>query len=284
MHARGHDAERGLDQALWLLKAFLPHLVLIGGWVPHLYRRYGGFREWSADLSRTFELDLLVSLPLERVAGDTIPAALRRAHFESRAAGAVWEGGKPRVRIEFMAAHRGTALERNQVVAVDGHEGFAALALDGLSLLRDFSTVLSVPVGRIDNAAQTVEVRVPTLGAYVVNKAITFPYRPAEIGEASPKRAKDILYLRDLMAAGEEVILRIEADLAELVKAGCAGELKHAAANTYLLLHGAMHRYLVEAAAVLAERERMAGGTAEADMAGRLTDLHELLAGSIPAV
>lgn len=93
-----------------------------------------------------------------------------------------------------MTAHRGPAEKQGDVVQVAGHQGLAALSLEGLSLLRDFGAELSVPVGRVGAAAHFVSVRVPTLGAYVVNKAITFPRRPAEQREGlSPKRSKDIL-------------------------------------------------------------------------------------------
>jgi hypothetical protein len=37
--------ERGLRSVLWTLRDYLPDLVLIGGWVPHLHRRYGVFPE-----------------------------------------------------------------------------------------------------------------------------------------------------------------------------------------------------------------------------------------------
>lgn len=37
--------ERGVRAVLWELRDYLPDLVLIGGWVPHLHRRYGPFPE-----------------------------------------------------------------------------------------------------------------------------------------------------------------------------------------------------------------------------------------------
>jgi len=175
-----------------MLRAFLPDLVLIGGWVPHLYRHYGGFSEWRAGLSGTTELDLLIVPPIARDDGATLPEVLRGAEFEQRAGGAVWESADPHARIEFMVPYQGPARGRSEVVPVDAHAGLGAIALDGLSLLSDFSTTLALPVGRAENAAQTVEVRVPTLGAYVLNKALTFPYRPAAAG-GGPERAKDIL-------------------------------------------------------------------------------------------
>ncbi len=46
----------------------------------------------------------------------------------------------------------------------------------------------------------------PTLGAHVVNKSATFNKRSAVTDRGSnPKRAKDLLYLRDVMADGDDV-------------------------------------------------------------------------------
>lgn len=283
IEAHDEDAERGLRHVLWSLRAFLADLVLIGGWVPYLYRRYGGFAEWRSDLSGTTELDLLVAPPISRRDGETLPAVLRQAKFEESAGGAVWEGGDPTARIEFMTPHGGTAHSRNEVVAVEGQEGLGAITLDGLSILSDFSITLRLPVGRFDGAVQKIEVRVPTLGAYTVNKTLTFPYRPSEAGEGvGPKRAKDILYLRDLMAAGDEVAERIETDIREIAKARYAGDVERARSNVYLLLNGGMRRYLSEAAGMLAERDRLPPVTAEADMEGHLSDLHEVLEDATP--
>ncbi len=50
-----------------------------------------------------------------------------------------------------------------------------------------------------------------------VNKAITFPERLRLTGGlGNPKQAKDVLYLRDLMAAGQEVQDEIRADLRKI--------------------------------------------------------------------
>lgn len=48
-----HRLERGLRAVLRELRDHLPDLVLIGGWVPHLHRRYGPVPEWRGSLSLT---------------------------------------------------------------------------------------------------------------------------------------------------------------------------------------------------------------------------------------
>ncbi len=37
-----------LRRVLWELRDYLPDLILIGGWVPYLYRRYGGLGTWRS--------------------------------------------------------------------------------------------------------------------------------------------------------------------------------------------------------------------------------------------
>jgi hypothetical protein len=69
--------ERGLRSVLWTLRDYLPDLVLIGGWVPHLHRRYGVFPEWGGELSLTSELDVLVDRVLPRGERPSLPESPR---------------------------------------------------------------------------------------------------------------------------------------------------------------------------------------------------------------
>jgi len=79
------------------------------------------------------------------------------------------------------------------------------------------------------------------------------------------------------MAAGDEVVKRIEAELLDIVASGPAHAIERARSNIYLVLHGAMRSYLAEAAVMLAERDRMDRSAAHADVEGHLVDLHEVL-------
>ena len=67
-----------------------------------------------------------------------------------------------------------------------------------------------------------VDVPVPLLDAYTLNKAATFLKRTPAAMEAgsrsNPKRAKDLLYLRDLVHGGPEVVGAIERDIATIVE------------------------------------------------------------------
>jgi hypothetical protein len=271
------QGEQGLRHALWSVRRFLPELVLIGGWVPYIYRRYGGFSEWGSGLSGTTELDLLVAPKDHADDGGTLADALRLAGFGPRAEGAVWESPDPAARIEFMTIHRGTAANLGRVVPLH-HAGVGAIALRDLTLLGEFTTTVQLPVALVEGALQSVDLRVPTLGAYALNKGLTFPYRPAEPGEgASPRSGKDVLYLRDLMAAGDEVVDQISGDIAAIRSGGYETDVERARSNVYLLLHGELRRHIARAAEILREREGTHQTEAESNVAGHLTDFFELL-------
>jgi hypothetical protein len=209
--------ERGLRAVLWDLRDYLPDLVLIGGWVPHLYRRYGPFPGWRGELSLTSELDLLVDRRLPRGERPSLPEVLRAANFEQGPGShvdAVWarhlEAGEM---IEFLTPYAGRMRRGEATVPVPEHRGLTAIPLHYVDLLARHTAVLRIPVFAASGEA-VLDVRVPALGAYVINKAYTFSRRgtPRDPDEA-PKSAKDLLYLHDLMAAGPAVVQQIERDV-----------------------------------------------------------------------
>ncbi|MGH7461709.1 MAG: GSU2403 family nucleotidyltransferase fold protein [Longimicrobiales bacterium] len=284
MNENVSQLERALHIVLWQIRDYLNELVLIGGWVPHLYRKYGGFTDWKLDVPFTSEVDILISPPLKLESGQSISKALRAAGFSPLNDGntpAVWvkdpDSGE---QVEFLVAHTGSARQIGKVVPVSGQPDLGALSLDGLELLARHTTFLTVLVGKFDGEMKTVQVRVPRLGAYVINKAITFPKRALRPGETiNPKRAKDLLYLRNLVASGNEVVARIELNIREMAAsdANSAGHIRNARNNLGLVLNGALQKILPEAAQELTVRFGMTTDAAVADLRGHLTDLFEIL-------
>lgn len=245
---------------------------------------HGGFRTWTLEIPFTSELDLLVRPPLARVGDESIPEILRDAGFEpigrGRAA-ATWdkdpEAGE---KVEFLIAHTGTARQRGQVVPVPDQDGLGAISLVGLDLLRQRTTNLRVPLGSYEGVIQEVAVNVPRLGVYAVNKAVTFPYRGARAGEmVNPKRAKDLLYLRDLMAAGEEVMARIEDDVQQVATSDTSAieDIRTARNNLALVLNGTLQRILPEVADAVSVGFGMGPEDALSDVRGHLTDFSLIL-------
>ncbi len=157
-----------------------------------------------------------------------------------------------------------------------------AISLAGLEFMQHFKRKLAIPIVTAGEAS-SLEIWVPMLGAYVVNKAATFARRQAHRGGGDPKRAKDLLYLRDLMAAGAEIVGQIEADLKEIVRdkrrrKTAEAQIRYARNTLRLALAGELQRELPDVAQMLREREpSFADAAALADIRGYLTDLIEIL-------
>ncbi len=264
------ELEQSLLKILWKLRPYLADVVVIGGWVPHLYRRFGGFRVWKPELP----------------AGDRPPIAtiLTEAGFQpviGAPMAAVW-ANKPEVgeKIEFLVDHAGPFKTLGEIHAVAEQPGLGAIALEGLWFLRQHIVTLEVPAGPAGVGMEGLPVRVPRLGAYVINKAATFSRRHDLREGGNPKRAKDLLYIRDLMAAGDEVGARIAADLQVIIKSDRRSERysRQAANNLRLLSAGRWGEELSEAAQMLAERGPSTSlDAAIADLRGHITDLSDLL-------
>lgn len=111
--------ERAFQRIVLELRPYLDEIVIVGGWVPYLYKRYGGFESWQAETSLTAEVDVLVDRPLPTRSRRPLADLLREAEFHAADEGglAVWEG---RVelgeKIEFLIQHEGSARQAGRVV------------------------------------------------------------------------------------------------------------------------------------------------------------------------
>lgn len=269
-----------LLDSLWHLRDYLTEITLIGGWVPELYRRYAGIREWRSRLSQTREADILVPRRVPRSGRDSIPEVLRQAGFHPRddeRMAAVWlEQGAGDAKIEFLAGFTTPVMRQARALPVEDQPGLGALALpDDLMLLERHGTMLKVAW---THAAEHRElmIRVPRLGAYVINKAVASRRRPMGPSASGEKRSKDLLYLRDLMSAGPEIVSRIAEDLITMSAGDTeVGRQLQAALGA---LQESRSADIDAAAEMLAERDRVTLTEAHLDVAGHLSDLAELLA------
>jgi hypothetical protein len=122
----------------------------------------------------------------------------------------------------------------------------------------------------------------------------TFPKRtPLALGavaggsvvRSNPKKAKDLLYLRDLMRGGPDVVAAIERDVVAILERDpSAQHLIDLAANELDAVTrfrgGSSETLLNEVGAMLVEREpTMNREGATADVVGHLTDLAEIVLG-----
>jgi hypothetical protein len=127
-----------------------------------------------------------------------------------------------------------------------------------------------------------MQVIVPSLGAFVATKAATFFQRPSDARDSAgghPKSAKDLLYIRDLLAAGRDVVQQIERNVEEIRGRSSAHReaLVKAATRLDIALKPQPKAVVLEAVGMLAERDGMLEGEARADLIGHLLDAMEIL-------
>jgi hypothetical protein len=274
------ERSRALGRLLIVLRPYLPNLVLIGGWVPELYRLHGGFAEWRTRLSGTVELDLLVTEIDDAATRPPLATVLETAglHPEENALGAIWAGPpESGERIEFFVPHRGVARTLGRPRRIAKQERIAAIQLSDLELLASHTRTLTVPMAADDRTPAPLGVVVPTLGAYLVTKAATDLKRSSATEMHSrSKRAKDLVYVRDVMAAGAEVVAQVENDITAIAATGKSRPSLRTAINNLTLLD-LQSPILLEAATEVAARDRIAEGQAIRDLMGHIIDLREIL-------
>lgn len=106
------DLDRGLRAVLRELEPYLSDLVLIGGWVPYLFRHYGPFGAWEGRDTLTRELDVLVDNPLPREGPSSVGHASRRRTLSPERPAAWVRDVQAGEKVEFLTAHGGAAFPR----------------------------------------------------------------------------------------------------------------------------------------------------------------------------
>ena len=105
MNRDSGDGRPQLLAVLMALQSYLPRIVVIGGWVPTLYRDFGGLG-WSGRLSRTTEVDVLAvpPIPVESVPLDSMLETMGFVAGRTGVASAVWtQPGAEGAQIEFLS-------------------------------------------------------------------------------------------------------------------------------------------------------------------------------------
>jgi hypothetical protein len=284
--------ERTLVNVLLALGPYLPDLILIGGWVPYLFHRYGGFPGWIQRPSLTTEADILLPTNLDSSTRPDLASVLRDSGFSPEGGGssaAVWVRDASRgERIEFLIGHKVPARHQGRSTSVPGQRGIDAIAFGSLGILERHTAMLLLPLANAIAVTSpslvqptVLPVRVPCLGAFVINKAATFPLRLGT-GSATTRleAAKDILYLRDVFAAGRSVVGAVRDDLKRIVATDSLAEtlVRRGASNLSGLSRGALRSLLDQVAMMRHERElAVTTAAARADAEGYLHDASAML-------
>lgn len=113
--------EASLQRVVWSLRPYLADVIIVGGWVPYLYRAYGGFPSWGTRLSRTAEVDVLVPTQAPPAGRAGIGELLTSAGFVASHGGSVWERNTTTgERIELLVGNMGTQASEGTRRPIDG--------------------------------------------------------------------------------------------------------------------------------------------------------------------
>jgi len=263
------------------LRGVLESLVVIGGWVPELHRRFGGSAHWAVKPLGTTEVDVLLDVRNGEV-GDhrALAEALALAGFApvmSDGPCAIWERTpEAGERIEFFVDHAGPWRGLSTVRAIDPDSRLGAFSLSDLGVLREYSSVLTVPLEKADGTVAMAPLRVPELGAFLIHKGATFRRRP----DVS-KEVKDVHYIVDVMQSGDTVVEEVAGQIQEYCsKRESAAELTRSARNNLSVLLG--ENANTELRKGLAEGLSIRHGISEAEADARVRGYLEDFVGLIP--
>jgi hypothetical protein len=185
---------RGFVHALKALESRLGEVVLAGGWAWYLYRKYltGG---WQLPGEFTLDVDLVVPRHLSS-SGARLDQILEAADFELEMEGEerppvskhYWPStDEPEAVVEFLTPARASGNAATLEVS-----GIVAQQLRFLDLLLDAPLEIEVDESG-DGESFAGKVRVPRVGPFVFQKALTFVSR-----QDRGKRYKDLFYIFDI--------------------------------------------------------------------------------------
>ncbi len=180
-------------RTLSILRDYLPHIVLIGGCVPYIYWKY----MFEAQLPPVYTTDLdILTLNEVPVCGDAIAALLTGAGYEGQVLDTTqtqcykFESvSVPGFEVEFLTP--GPGKEQGDTIVVQNN--LRAQVLPGLELFLAHNTGTRIR-DRMGDVFVNLEVRVPTPGAFVMNKIKSYLF---PLGGAY--RSKDIYYVYYLL-------------------------------------------------------------------------------------
>ncbi len=202
--------KREFFETLSILKDYLSDIVIAGGWAPLIYYHYL-LSDKTREPLRTKDIDIVVPEHLKKRRNKTIDAILTEAGFKMcfKSLHSLpvisYEGtiGDFEVEIEFLT-HRKSARE-GQVAVVQ--EGLHAQLLRFINVLLENSINVEIDDFKL-KGNKLLKVRVPSPGAFVFQKGLTFVRRAKPV-----KKAKDLYYIFDLLSNRDELHEQIIKDI-----------------------------------------------------------------------
>jgi len=197
-----YQFKREFFETLSILKDYLSDIVIAGGWAPLIYYHYL-LSDKSREPLRTIDIDIVVPEHLKKRKDKTVDAILLEAGFKTCFKSLhtppviSYEGtiGEFEVEIEFLTHRRGA--REGQVTVVQ--EGLHAQMLRFINVLLENSINVEIDDFKLEGN-KLLRIRVPTPGAFVFQKGLTFVRRVKPV-----KKAKDLYYIFDLLSNRDEL-------------------------------------------------------------------------------
>ncbi|HUS70475.1 MAG TPA: GSU2403 family nucleotidyltransferase fold protein [Anaerolineae bacterium] len=207
------DADPQLLATLAVLGDYLQDMVLVGGWVPHLYRRLWP-SERPVEARRTFDLDAAVRGPLtvrHRSRLDVLLAAEGYTQIlggPSELAAQIYQSppNSDLLPIEFLAPLTG----RRQQATIQIQKGVTAQALRYLNILLENTFDVRLSPEAAAGSVGELTVRIPIPGAYVFHRGLIHPRG------ISRRRGKDLYYIFETWAGLPDVRDRIVTEIGQI--------------------------------------------------------------------
>ena len=171
------DFKTGFLKTLWILRDYLPVIVIGGGWVPLLYYHYL-LADKSRHPIRTRDIDLLVNTQVPVIGEKPVDQLLHdagfNATFKSTDTPPVihYEGqiDGEEVEIEFLTDQQGP---RDDMV-IKVQNGLHAEALRFISIPINHAIEIHINDFRIENECHPLTVKAPSPVAYIFHKGLIF--------------------------------------------------------------------------------------------------------------
>jgi len=197
---------------LAIVREYLPDIVIVGGWVPLIYYHYLLSDKTKMPLM-TRDIDIVIPERLEVKGNKSLDKLLMDAGFHIKftsmreVPSVSYEGkiGDYEVEIEFLTHMKGEGKE--EVVIVQ--DGLHAQALRYLSILLENTVEVVIDDFILDDESK-MKIKVPTPGAYIFQKGLTFSRRNNEV-----KRSKDLYYIFDVLSQDSVLFERIVVEFTE---------------------------------------------------------------------
>jgi len=213
----GIPSATGIDprllSTLAALGDYLQDIVVVGGWVPHLYRKIWPSQS-VVEARRTFDLDAAVPGRLAVGHRRRLDALLAGEGYtlllggDSGLPAQIYQSppGSDLLPIEFLAPLVG----RQEETTVEIQEGVTAQALRYLDILLDNTFEVRLSTETHGDSSRELALRVPIPGAYVFHRGLI-----SESG-GSRRRGKDLYYIFETWASLPDVWDQISAQIVEI--------------------------------------------------------------------